>query len=199
MRADQIDWEKWRQLRRAEANAYEDSRLDFADLQAANARLSRSRHELERKRAAGVQGYASGPPTAYAHEGEQILQGVGGYSPEGVARTNATDLRADEARVAADEREQKRIADRNRQRADRLAKFRRQATAMRAQVQAAGETVPEDDDYRLMPPPGIAGARRVGMVEAPDGRSLTAPEPAASGGSAPRAPGMFATVMGLLR
>ena len=69
-----IDLDRWRRLRRAEANAADDG-PSFIQLQEANDRRARARDQLARFKADGPRGYASSPPIhRAAHAGEQILR-----------------------------------------------------------------------------------------------------------------------------
>ena len=107
----QIDTERWQRLRAAVADAQNDGPA-FVDVQAAGDRRARARAQLARFKAAGAQGFASGPPMAHAHAGETILPGIGGHGPDDVARSFAASVRELEARVAEAERQAKRVADR---------------------------------------------------------------------------------------
>lgn len=81
----QIDSERWQRLRAAARDAELDG-PDFATLQDANDRRARARSTLARFKGDGARGYASGPPIANAHVGEEIRPGIGGHGPDDVKR-----------------------------------------------------------------------------------------------------------------
>jgi hypothetical protein len=192
----QIDIDKWQRLRAAAANAEHDGPT-FADLQAAIDRRARERIELERFRADGVRGYASGPPITNAHAGEQILAGVGGHGPDDVKRAFDASVRELEQRVVEAEREVERISERRRQCSETLARLRGLVEDCRTWADAQGIVLPGAAG-RVVPPPGMVGARSVHIPEPPaDARSIISP----SGSGAPPAArgGMIARMMqGLL-
>jgi hypothetical protein len=154
-----LDLERWRRLRLAEANAADDGPA-FTDVQAANERRARARDQLARFRAAGPQGRASGPPLARANAGEEILAGVGGHGPQDVERSFQSSVRELEARVADAEREAQRLADRFHQCAERRNGLSRLIADVRAWAarQSPPVALPGDDPGRLPPVVVVHGA-----------------------------------------
>jgi hypothetical protein len=147
-----LDLDRWHRLRRAEANAADDGPA-FADLQAANQQRARARDQLARFKAAGPQGRASGPPIARAHAGEEIRPGMGGHSPDDIARSFARSVAELETRVADAEREAQRLADRFHEYAERRNRLTRLVEEVRAWAarQSPPVTLPGDDPGRLPP------------------------------------------------
>jgi hypothetical protein len=154
-----LDLERWHRLQRAEADEA-DNGPTFIQVQEAAARRAQARDQLTRFRAQGPQGHASGPPLARAHAGERILPGVGGHDHNDIDRVFQRSVHELEARVAAAESEHQRLSDRRSQCAERLATLRRLVEACRTWANEQGVVLPGDDG-RIVPPPGLPGARSV--------------------------------------
>ena len=165
--ADHLDVERWHRLRRAEADARDDGPT-FVQLQESQDRLARARDQLARFKAGGAKGYASGPPVANAHAGEEIRPGMGGHGPSDVQRAFASSVRELEQRAVEAEAEHQRISERRRQCSERLAGLRQLVEACRAWASEQGMVLPGDDG-RLVPPPGLPGARSVHIAGPPPG------------------------------
>jgi hypothetical protein len=147
-----LDLDRWRRLRRAEADAADDGPT-FVQVQAANQHRALARDQLRRFKAAGPQGHAGGPPPRGAHAGEQILAGMGSMSHDDLARSFARSVAELETRVAAAEREAARVADRFRECAERRNGLRRLIADVRAWAarQSPPVTLPGDDPEQLPP------------------------------------------------
>ena len=151
-----LDLDRWHRLRAAAADAEHDGPA-FVDVQAANDRQARARAQLASFKAAGARGNPSGPPMAHAHAGETIMPGIGGHSPDDVARSFKSSVAELEARVAAAEREAQRLADLLQQCSARrnalhqlIENVRRWAAAQTPPVMLPG------DEPGRSPPPGLA-------------------------------------------
>ena len=107
----------------------------------------RARDQLARFKAAEPQGRVSGPLMAHAHAGEQILAGIGGRSPDDIARSFASSVAELEAQAAEAEREAKRLADRFHQCAERRNGLHRIVEDVRrwAAQQSPPVTLPGDE------------------------------------------------------
>jgi uncharacterized small protein (DUF1192 family) len=164
-----LDLDRWRRLRRADADAADDSPT-FVQVQEANDRRARAQITLARFKADGPRGHASGPPLARA-AGETIIEpGIGGHSHDDVARSFKTSVAELEARVAAAEGESARLTERLRVCNERRSALQRLIEDVRRW--AAEQTPPivlPGDDGRFVPPPGIVGARSVHIAGPPPG------------------------------
>jgi hypothetical protein len=154
-----LDMDRWHRLRRAEANAADDGPA-FTDVQVANQHRALARDQLARFKAAGPQGRASGPPMARAHAGEEILPGMGGHSPDDIARAHARSEAELETRNADAEREAQRVSDRFHECAERRNGLTRLVEEVRAWAarQSPRVTLPGDDPGRLPPVVIVHGA-----------------------------------------
>jgi hypothetical protein len=157
-----LDMDRWRRLRLAEANAADDG-PSFLQVQQANDRRARARDQLARFKAGGPQGRVSGPPMARAHAGEEIRPGIGCHGPDDIARSFETSVRELEARAAEAQHEASRLADRLHQCAQRrnglnqlIADVRRWAAEQTPPVMLPGDEPAQLPPVVIVhgPPPG---------------------------------------------
>ena len=169
-------------FRLAEANAADDG-PPFHEVQLAQQRLAIARNTLERFRAQGPQGYASGPPIANAHPGETIEAGVGGHSHDDVVKAFNRSVAELEQRAVAAEAEHQRISDRRRSVRSVwpacASLWRRAGRGLISRAFSCPATARAW--YRR---PEIVGPRSVSIAEPPAGTpSVISPPPAGPGGS----------------
>jgi hypothetical protein len=107
-----IDLDRWRRLRAAEADARDDG-PSFIAVQEAQSRAARVRDQLDRYKAAGPTGNVS-QPFARARAGEKIMPGIGERDHDDITRAFENSVRELEARASETEQEAKRLADRQR-------------------------------------------------------------------------------------
>jgi hypothetical protein len=156
-----LDLERWRRLRRAEADAADDG-PSFIQTQESGDRAARARDQLARFKAAGPQGHPSGPPLANAHAGEEVRPGFGGHDRNDIERAFERSVKELEARAAAAEASSQRMAERLRECSQRRAGLQRLIADIRswAAQQTPPVMLPGDEPGLLPPVVTIAGAPR---------------------------------------